>query len=163
MCFIANQDAKRDLWLSQLAEAGLMPTVYGNYFLQHPMFWNNPLHFRPAVATRAMGAVYARYQVALNIHAQVVREGTNMRSFECAGYGIPQLVERRPGLERLFDPDSEILMFSTVEECVAQFERLAGDARLAARLAENARRRVLAEHTYRQRATAMLQGLVAFN
>jgi spore maturation protein CgeB len=163
LCFIANKDAKRDIWLAQLSASGLIPTVYGNYFMRHPLFWKHPLHFRPSVATQAMGPVYAPYQAALNIHAKVVREGTNMRTFECAGYGIPQLVERRPGLERYFEPDSEILVFSTVEECVAQYERLAGDASLAARLTENARRRVLAEHTYKQRAIVMLKELVTCN
>lgn len=160
LCFIANKNAKRDVWLAQLSASGLIPTVYGNYFMQHPLFWKHPLSFRPTVAAQAMGAVYARYLAALNIHARVVREGTNMRTFECAGYGVPQLVERRPGLERFFEPDREILVFSSTEECVAQYKRLTGDVRLAGQLTENARRRVLADHTYKQRVLTMLKGLV---
>jgi len=157
LCFIANRDVKRDIWLSELRAFGVTPTVYGNYFMRHPLFWKHPLSFRAPVAARAMGAVYARCHAALNIHAQVVREGTNMRTFECAGYGVPQLVEYRPGLERFFEPEREILVFSSAEECAAQYERLRGDAQLAKALAENARRRVLAEHNYKQRVSAMLK------
>jgi hypothetical protein len=160
LCFIANRDPKRDAWLAQLSAAGVMPKVYGNYFFRHPLFWKAPGQFRPSISPLGMGRIYARYQVALNIHAAVVREGTNMRTFECAGYEVPQLVEYRTGLERFFEPEREILVFSSAQECLAQYERLQQDRKYAARLAENAKKRVRAEHTYTQRVATMLHGLI---
>jgi spore maturation protein CgeB len=160
LCFIGNKDLKRSRWLDQMFNVGLMPTVYGNYFLRDRLFWDHPRSFRPAIPTGEMGRIYAKYQVALNIHAEVIREGTNMRTFECAGYGIPQLVESRPGLEKFFEPEHEILVFSSLEECMAQCERLVSDEKSAIDMAERARQRALAEHTYRHRVATLLEGIL---
>ncbi|MEX0725291.1 MAG: glycosyltransferase [Planctomycetaceae bacterium] len=151
ICFIGNRDSKRDEYLPPLFEANLRVLIVGNYWMKHELAWRNPLSFRRAVSREGMGAIYARSRISLNLHANVVREGTNMRTFECAGYGIAQLVEHRPGLSELFDPVSEIATFQTADEMIEQSRRLLGDGDLRRRLAENARRRVLAEHTYRHR------------
>ena len=99
------------------------------------MFWQYPFSFRPAVANDAMGDVYARHKIALNIHARVVRRGTNMRTFECAGYGIPQIVEYRPGIENYFTPEKEILIFRDVDEMAAQIHSLLDDPARAQNMA----------------------------
>lgn len=158
--FIGNRDPKRDGFLAHLLQSNLSATVVGNYFLRHPLAWRHPLSFRPAVSHEGMGAVYARHRCSLNIHAQVVRHGTNMRTFEAAGYGIPQVVEQRPGLERYFEPDDELLTFDDGEEMVAAIQRLRNDPELSRRLATRARERALAEHTYHHRARALLDGLL---
>lgn len=158
-CFIANRDPKRDAVLKELLSFGQRLTVHGNYFLRSPLFFRHPWHFRPAVPLARMGRVYARYAVSLNIHAQVVRGGTNMRSFECAGYGIAQMVEYRPGIEELFLPGEEILTYTSVDELRSGLERLQRDPQLAARLARNAHQRVLSEHTYHHRIDRLMSGL----
>lgn len=160
ICFIGNRDAKRDPYLARLFESGFHPLIVGNYFLNSPLFWRHPLAFRPAVANGAMGAVYARHKMSLNIHAQVVREGTNMRTFECAGYGIPQLVEYRKGIENYFTPEKEILCFRDENEMTAQIRFLLADPVRAQNMAGAARRRALAEHTYHHRIAAALGHLI---
>lgn len=155
-CFIANRDAKRDRVLGYLFEHGRGVHVYGNYFLRHRLSWRHPSWFHAPVANREMGAVYARYLATLNIHAEVVRGGTNMRTFECAAYGIPQLVEYRPGIEELFDPDKEINVFAGDQELLSLMERVEQDIDDARRRAERARQRVLAEHTYAHRIRHIL-------
>ena len=156
LCFIGNKDPKRIPLIESLLDDGVDLTVYGNCFLAAGPFWKHPLNFRPPVPFEKMGKVYNRFKASLNIHARVVREGTNMRTFECAGYGIPQIVEARPKLEELFIPEEEILMFNCKDELLSQVDRLLHDEHLGTRLASNARRRVLAEHTYQHRVRTLL-------
>ena len=157
VCFIGNRDTARDQILQPLLDERLDLTVYGNYFLQDKLFWRHIRAFRPAIKNEAMGRIYAKYQASLNIHAKVVRAGTNMRTFECAAYGIAQVIEYRGGIENLFEPDHEILIFRDIEECKDRITRLLADRNLAATLSERARKRALAEHDYQHRLKKILK------
>ena len=159
MCFIGNHSPKRDAWLETILENQLACSVYGNYYPKTSLAKRYPRQFHPGIRNEAMAQVYARYAISLNIHADVVREATNMRSFEAAGYGIPQLVEYRPGLEKLFDLTHELPTFTSMEELTAQHARLLTDSAWAQRVAENAHARVLSEHTYHHRVAVMLARL----
>lgn len=157
VCFIGNRDQARDQILQPLLAERRDLTVYGNYFLQDKLFWQHMRAFRPAIKNEAMGRIYAKYQASLNIYARVVRAGTNMRTFECAAYGIAQIIEYKAGIENLFEPDSEVLLFSNIEECKDQITRLAKDRKMAVSLSERARKRVLAEHGYQHRLKKILE------
>jgi len=157
VCFVGNRDTARDRILQPLLDEQLGLTIYGNYFLQHKLFWQHMRAFRPAIKNEAMGRVYAKYQASLNIHARVVRAGTNMRTFECAAYGIAQIIEHRDGIENLFEPEQEVLLFRSLEECKGHIIRLADDRKLAATLSERARKRALAEHSYQHRLKKILK------
>ena len=159
-CFIGNQDSKRSPYLQQLCSAGGDIRVYGNYFPLDPLCWRFPGRFRPSVSIERMAAIYARHLASINIHAKVVRGGTNMRTFECAGYCIAQIVERLPGLENLFEPDKDLLTFTNIEELREQMTRLEREPRLALSLASSATRRMRAEHTYFHRVRQLLEGLI---
>ena len=161
ICFIGNKDPQRDIWLSGLIACGVRPAVYGNYMFRHPLFWRHPGLFRPALANARMGEVYARHRVSLNIHAQVVRHGTNMRSFECAGYGIAQVVDYRDGLAQYFKSDTEILVSHTPSEMAAQVNFLLAHPDTAAGMAQRARQHALAEHSYYHRLCAILADWLA--
>jgi len=160
LCFIANCDPKRDRYLEALFAAGVRPSVFGNYFFSHRLFWRYPGCFRPSVANTAMGRIYAGHRASLNLHAQVVRCGTNMRTFECAAYGIPQLIENRPGLERYFTPGEEIETFGDIEELQERLARLLAEPGRAEAMALRARRRAFAEHSYHHRCVALLEGIL---
>jgi hypothetical protein len=151
LCFIANRDPKRDQHLQRLFSSGLPVQIYGNYFLRTKLFWQYPSLFHPAVPFRRMEAVYARHLASLNIHARVVRGGTNMRTFECAGYGIPQVVEYRPGLEEYFDPGEEVLVYRNLDELEEMSERILNDLDLRRLLAGKARSHAMDKHSYRKR------------
>jgi len=159
VCFLGNRDAKRDAYLERLLGEPWTSTIVGNYWLRHRLFWRHPASVKRSVPRRKMGGVYARHRVALNLHASVVRQGTNMRTFECAGYGIAQAVEHRPGLDELFEPERELLTFTDAESMVAQIDRLLGDTALRKRLAQQAATRAAAEHTYRHRVDRLLEEL----
>ncbi len=160
VCFIGNRDPARDAYLARLIDSELRSTIVGNYFLRTRLYWRRPGCFRQRIPYRHMGAVYARHRTALNVHAQVVRAGTNMRSFECAGYGIAQVADWRPGLDRLFEPERELLVCRSPEQMLEQLRRLLAHPGEAHALATRARARSLGEHTYNHRVYRLLQHLV---
>lgn len=155
-CFIGNRDNRRDVWLKGLMAAHVQPIVYGNYFLRDALFWQYPGVFRPALSNARMGEIYAHYRVALNLHAQVVRRGTNMRSFECAAYGIPQVADYRDGLSQYFTAGTEILISTTPTEMAQHIHELLTQPDLAAHMAQCACKRALTEHTYYHRLLMLL-------
>lgn len=155
-CFIANRDAKRDRTLRRLFGRGRRVHVYGNYFLRHPLFWRYPAWFRPPVATARMAGVYARHLASLNVHAEVVKEGTNMRTFECAAYTVPQIVEYRPGLERYFDVERELYVYRDESGLIDAMNEIESHPDEARRRALRACARALEEHTYRHRIERIL-------
>ncbi len=150
-CSIINQDKNRNEWLAKFYSAERMPDIYGNYFLKNKLFWKSPNKFFNSVVNEDMASIYARYNFSINVHATVVKEGTNMRTFECAGYEIPQLIEMKPGIEKLFEPEKEFLGFTSLDSYITQFDRLTHDSRLRESLARNAKKRALAEHKYDHR------------
>ncbi len=159
LCFIANRDEKRSDFLRSLLFSKIHFINYGNYFLKDSLFWSNPTRFRPRVSFAKMVDVYRQYAVSLNIHAGVVRHGTNMRTFECAAYGIPQLVEYRPGLENYFDLEREVLVFNNAEELQEKAIILLKDKDLQNRISKNAMEHVLKNHTYQNRVKTILSSV----
>ncbi|MES2366652.1 MAG: glycosyltransferase [Pseudomonadota bacterium] len=155
-CFIGNRDSRRDVWLKGLMAAQVRPIVYGNYFLRDALFWQHPTLFRQALPNASMGGIYAHYRVALNLHARVVRKGTNMRTFECAAYGIPQVVDHRDGLTHHFAAGTEILISNTPAEMARQIQELLAQPDLATHMAQCARKRALTDHTYYHRLLKLL-------
>jgi spore maturation protein CgeB len=74
----------------------------------------------------------------------------SVRLFEAAACGTPIISDRWPGIETILAPPSEILLVSSPEEVVAIIRELPEQRRLS--IAENARRRILRDHTPDHRA-----------
>lgn len=158
-CFIANRDEKRDRILSYLFKNNKGVQVYGNYFFRHSLFWRHPSWVSPSVKIEKMGSIYAKSFASLNIHAKIVREGTNMRTFECASYGVPQAVEYRPGLEELFNLDTELYVYRNEQELVETMDEMEDDPAQARLRAQRAYERAMDEHTYLHRINQILSSL----
>ncbi len=160
-CFIGSRDPGRDDYLARLLEADFRFVVVGNHFLRDRLYWRRPFVFRPRVAAERMGDIYARHAVSVNLHAQVVRRGTNMRTFEAAGYGIAQIVDHRHELERYFEPGREIDIVHNPGQMVERVAHLLREPAIALRLARNARLRAMTEHTYWHRLVHLLRDVVS--
>jgi spore maturation protein CgeB len=161
--FIGNRDAKRDAFIASLLQQPFRSTVVGNYFLKDALFWKKPWAFRPSVVNDAMGKIYARHRVSVNIHAGVVRAGTNMRSFECAAYGIPQVIEARPEIDQYFVPGEEIMLVQNADAMNASVAALLADETRCKAMADRARTRALRDHTYYHRIVTLLERHVPAN
>jgi spore maturation protein CgeB len=110
---------------------------------------------------RYVGHVYSRDHNAFNSTPRAVlnvsresmaRYGFSpaTRVFEAAGAGACIITDDWRGIELFLEPDVEVLLAHDGEEVADQLQRLDGGR--AARIGEAARRRVMTEHTYAQRA-----------
>jgi spore maturation protein CgeB len=111
-------------------------------------------HLPPAEHRR----FYNSQRYTLNVTRQdMIRAGwsPSVRLFEAAACGTPIISDRWPGLESLLVPHQEILLVDRTVEVLDILQRYGEDERL--RIAERARRRILAQHTAAHRA-AELEG-----
>jgi spore maturation protein CgeB len=117
---------------------------------------------------RRLGHVFTRDHNALNCTAKCVlnisrdsmaRNGWSpaTRVFEAAGAGACLITDHWRGIEMFLEPGREILLAED-GVAVAEIVRAIGEPE-ARRIGAAAMRRVLAEHTYRDRAVAVEQAL----
>jgi glycosyltransferase involved in cell wall biosynthesis len=88
-------------------------------------------------------------------HATVYAS-SSCRPFELASAGAAIVSNPYNGLERWFEPGSELLIVNDADEAVAAYTDLLDDPAQAAEMGRRARERVLDEHTYRHRARQLL-------
>ena len=81
---------------------------------------------------------------------------SSCRPFELASAGAAIVASPYDGLERWFEPGSELLLVHDADEAVAAYRELLDDPGQAEELGRRARERVLDEHTYRHRARQLL-------
>ncbi|MGJ6980387.1 CgeB family protein [Aestuariimicrobium soli] len=154
--FIGARYGRREEYLRALMAAGMPVRAFGRDWSSHPVDLARTFRASPvglpwgrdlplADAYRVMAGSVA----TLNVHGD--QDGFTMRTFEAAGVGAVQLVDR-PDVADLYEPGSEVLVFTDPDE-LARLARdvLASSDRMAA-LREAARRRTLAEHTFGHRA-----------
>ena len=110
--------------------------------------------------------IYNATKINLNLHSsvharQLISKGdfVNPRTFEIAACGGFQLVDRRSLMPELFNlegPDAELVVFDAIEECSDMIHDWLYDDAGRIQIAERARGRVLAEHTYVHRMRTLL-------
>jgi len=150
LVFVGSRDDVREPVLRQLANVGLVS--WGPGWPRGPLYGED---FVRALAGAAVG---------VNIHQQFgdrgdpVRYGTgaNMRVFELAAVGTPQLSDAKLDIARHFTPDREIALYRSVAELVDRARVLLADDTLRRQLAVAARERALREHTWRHRLEELL-------
>jgi hypothetical protein len=120
----------------------------------------------PEVASRAQAPVFGRSmfqllsdaRVALNTHIDLAREyASNMRLFEATGVGTCLLTERQPDLDRLFEPDGEVVTYNSADEAIERVEYLLDHPDELRRIAQAGQTRTLREHTFKERAEQLDQ------
>ncbi|HEX6442467.1 MAG TPA: glycosyltransferase [Stellaceae bacterium] len=102
------------------------------------------------------GWFYSRQRFALNVtRADMVRTGysPSVRLFEAAASGVPLISDWWPGLDTIFTPEREILIARSGNDVLRYLRETPEPERL--RLAERARRHVLAHHTASHRAAQL--------
>lgn len=119
----------------------------------------SPLHrcFQGEVWGAEMYQALRRSKITLNSHIDMAgREAGNMRLFEATGVGTYLLTDYKDNLDTLFEPDREVAVWRSVEDCLAAIDRALGDAEGRAAIAVAGRARTMAQHTYRHRAAEIL-------
>jgi Glycosyl transferases group 1 len=102
----------------------------------------------------------SRGRLNLNItrrsHATVYASST-CRPFELAAAGAAIVSNPHEGIERWFEPGSELRVVSSADEALATYRELLDDPGAAEAMGRRARERVLDEHTYAHRARQILE------
>jgi hypothetical protein len=120
---------------------------------------SSPLHrcFQGEVWGAEMYQVLRRSRITLNSHIDfATREAANMRLFEATGGGAFLLTDFKENLHTLFEPNREVAVWHSIEDCVARIGRYSADEAVRAEIAKAGQARTLTTHTFRQRAQQIL-------
>ena len=105
---------------------------------------------------RAISSARINLCITRRSHATVYAS-SSCRPFELASAGAAIVANPYNGIERWFEPGSEILLVDDAEQATAAYRDLLADPAQADELGRRARERVLDEHTYRHRARQLLE------
>jgi spore maturation protein CgeB len=105
---------------------------------------------------RAISAARVNLCITRRSHATVYAS-SSCRPFELASTGAAIVANPYEGIDRWFEPGSELLVVRDAEEAIAAYRALLDDPAQAEEMGRRARERVLDEHTYRHRARRVLE------
>jgi spore maturation protein CgeB len=133
----------------------------GRFIVAGPQYpdtalWPANVRHEPHLAPTEHRRFYNSQRFTLNVtRRDMIRAGwsPSVRLFEAAACGTPILSDRWPGLESLLVPHQEILLVDRTLDVLDILQRCGEDERL--RMAERARRRILAQHTAAHRAAEL--------
>lgn len=108
------------------------------------------------VFSHAISASRINLNLTRGAHASVPTSST-ARPFELAACGATIVSNPVAGIERWFEPGRELVVVEDGEQALATYRELLADPAACAEMGRRARSRVLAEHTYRQRAQRVLE------
>jgi glycosyltransferase involved in cell wall biosynthesis len=107
------------------------------------------------VFARAISAARINLNMTRRPHATVPGSST-ARPFELASSGAAIVSNPHQGIDRWFEPGSELVVVESSEEALAAYRELLDDPGQAEEMGRRARERVLDEHTYAHRARRLL-------
>lgn len=94
---------------------------------------------------------YSKYAIGLNMHLSFPSKETgNARVYELAYRGVAQVVDssKYSAIDKIFEPNKEILIYENTEECVHQLNKLQNNIELRIALATAAYERASREYSY---------------
>ncbi len=107
---------------------------------------------RPAVFGLDMFQLLRDSRVCLNIHiASSPRFASNQRLFETTGVGTCLVTDWKENIGELFEPDSEIVTYKSVEECAEKVTWLLNHPEELERIAKAGQARTLKDYTISSR------------
>jgi hypothetical protein len=104
----------------------------------------------------AISAARINLCITRRSHATVYAS-SSCRPFELASAGAAIVSNPYNGIERWFEPGSELLVVEDAEQATNAYRDLLADPAQAEEMGRRARERVLDEHTYRHRARQLLE------
>jgi spore maturation protein CgeB len=105
---------------------------------------------------RELPDVYRGTDVNINCTSFQMKTAVNQRVFDVPACGGFLLSDYQEDMDRFFEVGKEAICYRTTEEAVSLVAYYLGNAGERKRIAEAARRRVLAEHTYEKRMAALV-------
>jgi hypothetical protein len=103
-----------------------------------------------------MFAQLAHSRVTLNSHIDMSEKyASNMRLYEATGVGSCLLTDWRPNMPDLFEPDTEVVTYRTIEECIEKVNYLLGHDEERQSISRAGQKRTLRDHTFDNRAVQL--------
>lgn len=90
-------------------------------------------------------------KITLNVHGDGVPTAVNMRLFEATGAGTCLVTDWKEDLADVFEPEREVVSFSSVQECVEKLRYLLSHDKERQLIAVRGQRRCLEEHSMQSR------------
>jgi hypothetical protein len=125
----------------------------------HLALMRSPLNagVRPPVYGAEMYGVLRRSDISFNQQGgNVPFYVPNMRLFEVTGCGSCIVTDARPGIDTLFEPDTEIVTYRSKADLGEKVKWLADHPRERAAIAAAGQRRTLRDHTFHRRVDELL-------
>jgi spore maturation protein CgeB len=156
--FVGSHHPHRAEHLKALHGSGLSVRIYGKRWEaagRPVMDWVSP----EPVYGRKKTVIYSASRMVFNERGPHMLNGENFRVFEASACATAALTRTSPDLLQCFEPNEEIVTFDQPEDLpkVANYWIQHPDA--LTELAQAARRRVLAQHTYDHRAAVIADHL----
>jgi spore maturation protein CgeB len=130
-------------------------TVYGDEGWHE--FISDPRCVKPPVDYyEELPRLFNATAVNFNATSLQMKRAVNQRVFDVAACGAFLLTDRMPDLENFFEIGTEAVCYETEEEAVELARYYLGRRGEREKIAGAARKRVLAEHTYTQRMSALI-------
>ncbi len=101
-------------------------------------------------------------RLIFNRHTDEDNHAGNIRMFEVTGIGSCLLSDKPEESKKLFDIDSEIVTYSSIDECIEKARTLLSNEPLRAQIAAKGRARTLKDHTVMNRCQAIHHDLQPF-
>ncbi|MFV0350308.1 MAG: glycosyltransferase [Halodesulfovibrio sp.] len=137
------------------------PVIAGDaYWKQHiPAHAGVRLHPPIGYYTPDLFDFYRHSRVSLNVSSAQLPTATTQRIFDIPSAGGFVISDHKDQIAECFDIGTEAVTFSRTEEIGPLVEYYAANREAAGNVVANARRRILAEHTYGHRLQAIVRAL----
>jgi spore maturation protein CgeB len=100
--------------------------------------------------------VLGRSELTFNCHIDCAENSAgNARLFEATGMGACLVTDWKTNLPQLFEPDSEVVIYRNIDECIEKVNYLLEHESDRQRIAAAGQKRTLETHTYVQRAAQL--------
>lgn len=153
--FVGARYPNREALLTGLSRRGLPVLAVGRDWSTHPIDRVRTWQWRrPRVTNKRDVSRTEAYRLmagaAGNINSHYNQDGFTMRTFEIPGVGGLQFIDRSDICD-YYEPNVEILVYSSEDELVDFCRRAIADPQWGASIASRAQARTLAEHTLAHR------------
>lgn len=152
----------RHFLLRRMLEKGCSPIRLYGY---KPARWAHPdvvsLYQGRFIVGDEKARIFGSAFACINSTSMTESDSLNCRSFEIAGSGGLQFMENREAIQDCFEPDRELVTFSSVDELSDKLMYYRENPEKALAIRKAGHQRALAEHTYSHRLTTIISNLAS--
>jgi spore maturation protein CgeB len=113
---------------------------------------------RELVFGKRMLREIAGHAIGFNLHGEVAGDyAANVRMFEVAGAGALLVTDHKKNIRQLYEPDAEILTYTSVEECIEKLKWAVGNPVEAGKIAVAGQKRTLKDHSVEKRVDLLFE------